>query len=136
MAVRTVNVVAAAIWDGVDQVLVGQRAAHDSHPHVWEFIGGKQEPDESLEEALHRELLEEVGLTVEIVKFLGEHEFAGQGVVFKLYVYLARWNQGVAVAYEHQSLEWTSNFEASSRVWSEPDVPFLKAVKSALSELV
>jgi 8-oxo-dGTP diphosphatase len=56
-----VQVVAAIIErDGL--ILIGQRQAEQSHPLKWEFPGGKVEPGESPEQALTRELEEELAL--------------------------------------------------------------------------
>ncbi|MBI2994007.1 MAG: Nudix family hydrolase [Gammaproteobacteria bacterium] len=47
-----------------DQILLARRPDHASHSGLWEFPGGKLEAGESVQEALHRELEEELGLTV------------------------------------------------------------------------
>ena len=57
------RVIAAVIRrDG--QLLICQRPAHKRHGGLWEFPGGKLEPNESLLEAARRELAEELALTV------------------------------------------------------------------------
>jgi 8-oxo-dGTP diphosphatase len=57
--------VAAAVIERDDRrILIGQRRAHDSSPLKWEFPGGKVEPGESGEQALARELREELGATL------------------------------------------------------------------------
>jgi 8-oxo-dGTP diphosphatase len=48
------------------RVLICQRRADDHHPGKWEFPGGKVEPGERLDEALRRELHEELGVDVRI----------------------------------------------------------------------
>ena len=58
-------VVAAALTDGQGRVLVQQRAPHRSMPGLWEFPGGKVEPGETPEQALSRELDEELGVQVD-----------------------------------------------------------------------
>jgi 8-oxo-dGTP diphosphatase len=60
----TLHVVAAVIEREDRRLLIGQRRAHDTSPHKWEFPGGKVEPGESLAEALARELREELGATL------------------------------------------------------------------------
>ena len=58
------QVVAAVIERPDRRLLIGQRRRHDSSPLKWEFPGGKVEPDETEEQALSRELLEELGTTL------------------------------------------------------------------------
>ena len=54
--------VVAAILEREGRILVGQRTSEQSHPLKWEFPGGKVEPGESAEQALSRELEEELGI--------------------------------------------------------------------------
>jgi 8-oxo-dGTP diphosphatase len=57
-------VVAVALTDAQGRVLIAQRPFDKEHAGLWEFPGGKIEPDESPEAALVRELREELGVTV------------------------------------------------------------------------
>ena len=58
------QVVAAVIERHDRRLLIGQRRRHDSSPLKWEFPGGKVEPEETPEQALARELREELGATL------------------------------------------------------------------------
>lgn len=58
-----IRVIAAVISRG-DQLLVCQRPLHKRHGGLWEFPGGKVEPDESDEDSARRELAEELGVEV------------------------------------------------------------------------
>jgi mutator protein MutT len=60
-----VTVVAAIIWKD-DRILITQRFDHVHLPGLWEFPGGKVEPGETLEGALQREILEELGVTISV----------------------------------------------------------------------
>ncbi len=59
---KTIDVVAAVI-EREGQYLICQRPHHKAHGGLWEFPGGKVEPDETLSSALARELYEELSLT-------------------------------------------------------------------------
>ena len=59
------EVAAALIWNG-DRLLICQRPAHKSNALLWEFVGGKLEKGETKQEALVRECMEELGVTVEV----------------------------------------------------------------------
>jgi 8-oxo-dGTP diphosphatase len=58
------QVVAAVIERDDRRLLIGQRRAYDTSPLKWEFPGGKVEPSETPEQALARELREELGATL------------------------------------------------------------------------
>ncbi|GAA4041343.1 pyrimidine (deoxy)nucleoside triphosphate diphosphatase [Arthrobacter methylotrophus] len=64
-----ISVAGAAVVDSLDnpkRLLVARRSAPPQFAGMWEFPGGKLEAGESFEEALHRELLEELGITVRL----------------------------------------------------------------------
>jgi A/G-specific adenine glycosylase len=58
-------VTAGVVWRG-EQVLIAQRPLDGLLGGLWEFPGGKQEPDESLVECLQRELHEELDIEVQV----------------------------------------------------------------------
>ena len=62
---RLLPVVAAALTDPIGRVLVQQRPAGKHHAGLWEFPGGKIEPEETPEAALVRELEEELGIATD-----------------------------------------------------------------------
>ncbi len=69
-AVPHYDVAAGVVWDRSSsrqtRVLIAKRRDDDAHGGLWEFPGGTQEPGESLEECLARELSEELGIEVEV----------------------------------------------------------------------
>lgn len=60
------DVAAGMVWDDAGRVLIAQRPADGLLGGLWEFPGGKQEPDETLPMCLQRELREELGIEVEV----------------------------------------------------------------------
>lgn len=59
-------IVVAAVIEAESRILVCQRRRDDRFPLLWEFPGGKVEPDETPQQALARELEEELGVQAEI----------------------------------------------------------------------
>lgn len=66
MALPVVTVVCGILEDGEGRLLLAQRPADKVMPFFWEFPGGKLEEGENPEEALARELLEEIGIKVSL----------------------------------------------------------------------
>jgi 8-oxo-dGTP diphosphatase len=132
MASAVIDVVAAAVWDGVDSLLIGQRSVRDSFPGVWEFVGGKREAGESLEEALHREIKEELDIEIFVLERIGATDFSNGDLKFRLHLYFAVWKQGIPRAVEHDEIQWVRSLDSAHRNWSTPDRPFLDEVEQRL----
>ncbi len=71
--------VVAAVIERDGRVLIGQRPAGKRHALKWEFPGGKVEPGESPEDALRRELDEELGIQAAIGDRIAEYDYAYPG---------------------------------------------------------
>jgi mutator protein MutT len=79
--------VAAGLIFHSDRLLVAQRHWADHQGGLWEFPGGKREAHESFEECLRRELLEELGVEVEVGELLGtvRHAYPDRQVFLKFF---------------------------------------------------
>ncbi|KAF1708834.1 DNA mismatch repair protein MutT [Pseudoxanthomonas kalamensis DSM 18571] len=71
-SLRSIHVVAGLITDPKGRVLLARRTEASDHGGLWEFPGGKREPGETSEQALVRELQEELGIAVEVGERLME----------------------------------------------------------------
>jgi 8-oxo-dGTP diphosphatase len=100
---------------GITSLLLIKRAPDDHWPHVWEFPRGKCENKESIENCLKREVKEETGLDVKIIKFLDEYEYiADEGKrksIQKNYLCVLKdQNQEVRLSFEHSEYKWVFTF--------------------------
>lgn len=88
------------------KVLVGQRPVGHSLAGQWEFPGGKIEKGESPEQALIRELSEELGIEAEVgaLKLASTHSYGDTGIVILFYEVLF-W-KGEPKAIHHMDLRW------------------------------
>ncbi|MEW6665796.1 MAG: 8-oxo-dGTP diphosphatase MutT [Thermodesulfobacteriota bacterium] len=79
--------VAAALIRKDGKILITRRPKGSHLEGFWEFPGGKRERGETLEECLHRELREELGITVHAEKFLArvEHEYEAKSISLHLF---------------------------------------------------
>lgn len=123
----TVVVGAAIVRDR--RVLAARRSAPARIAGGWEFPGGKVEPGESLRDALRRECLEELGVSVAIGDLLGTVEPAG----FVLHVYVAALLGGEPVPLEdHDELRWLAAAELDDVAWLPADRSVLPTVRARL----
>jgi 8-oxo-dGTP diphosphatase len=101
-------VVAAALVDADDRVLIAQRPEGKALAGLWEFPGGKLAPDERPEDALIRELREELGVTVKPACLapltFASHAYEDFHLLMPLYV-CRRW-EGFVQPLEGQALKW------------------------------
>lgn len=127
-----VIVVAAAILDAHgERVLAARRTAPPTAAGRWELPGGKVEPGELPDEALVREIGEELGCVVEVLEPLrGESPI---GNTHTLRVATARISAGEPRPREHDALRWLAGDELDDVDWLEPDRPFLLQLRDVLA---
>jgi 8-oxo-dGTP diphosphatase len=124
----TVMLVAAcALVDADRRVLICQRPEGKMFPGLWEFPGGKLEPGETPEQALIRELNEELAIRTEAACLapltFASHSYGSFHLVMPLYV-CRRW-QGVPRAKEHESIKWVRPRELRDYPMPPADGPLI-----------
>lgn len=122
-----VLVVAAVIRHVRDlsQVLIVRRGPGQSGAGFWEFPGGKVEKTESPEQALIREIDEELGIAITLGSLVGEEDFAYPAKTIRLRVYEAQTDEEQLVLTEHDDFRWVKPQEIDPQILSEADRPFL-----------
>lgn len=131
-------IVAAAIVDSLEnpqRLLSARRKAPKSFAGYWEFPGGKVETGESAEQALVREIAEELGVDIVIGNEVKNPAGKTWPVVnnWEMRVWLVEISSGEPqIEREHDQIAWLDFDEALSVDWLEPDVPIVQAI-TALS---
>ena len=99
------DVVAALIWDN-GRFMICQRPAHKARGLLWEFVGGKTDPGETMEEALIRECREELGITVSVgdVYMQVIHDYPD--ILIRLTLFHCTIAEGTPKLLEHNDLKW------------------------------
>ncbi len=129
-----VLVVAAALVDPDGRVLIAQRPQGKSLAGLWEFPGGKLEPDESPEAALIRELREELGVEVSescLAPFtFTTHAYDSFHLTMLLYV-CRRW-EGTVSRCEHEAIAWVRPRDMGRYPMPPADVPLVAFLRDWL----
>ena len=99
------EVAAALIWSG-DKFMICQRPPHKARGLLWEFVGGKKEAGETLEQTLIRECKEEIAVTVKVNDIFAElvHEYPD--ITIKLTLFNAEIAEGQPQKLEHVDIKW------------------------------
>lgn len=122
-----VHVAVGVIRDGNGNILLTQRAKHVHQGGLWEFPGGKLEANETVTQALRRELQEEVGITVQTAKPLIKinHHYPDLRVL--LDVWQVTDFSGVAEACEGQAMQWVEPRQLSNYPFPAANLPIITA---------
>jgi 8-oxo-dGTP diphosphatase len=122
-------VVAAALYDEQGRVLIAERPPGKHMAGRWEFPGGKIEPGETEQQALARELREELG--VEMVMAHPEltlsHDYPGRRVHISMWI-VDRY-AGVPRGLDGQGLKWVLPEQLADEDVLEADRPFIEALQ-------
>ena len=124
------EVAAALIWDQ-DRFLICQRPAHKARGLLWEFVGGKAEPGESLEQALVRECREELAVTVSAGPVFMDVVHAYPDLTVHLTLFHAAISDGTPQLLEHNDIRWITVDEIDAYAFCPADEEILRRLKDA-----
>jgi 8-oxo-dGTP diphosphatase len=121
--------VVAAIIVRDSKILVCQRTPHQSLPLKWEFPGGKIEPDERAEDAMRRELEEELGIRATIGKKVAvvRHDY-GQGATVELQFFLVEQFEGEIENRIFNDVRWAERSDLPKFDFLEADIELIKRI--------
>ena len=131
---KLVLIVACGLIDPDGRVLIAQRPPKKAMAGLWEFPGGKVESQERPEEALIRELKEELGIAVQepcLAPFtFASHMYPDFHLLMPLFV-CRRWD-GTPAALDHTALKWVKPRELSSFQMPPADLPLIPMLRDLL----
>ncbi|MFC3606595.1 Nudix family hydrolase [Stutzerimonas tarimensis] len=124
-----VHVAAAVIRGEQQRILIARRPVGKHQGGLWEFPGGKVEPGESVESALARELLEELGITVEAARPLIKirHDYPDKSVLLDVWE-VTRF-AGHAHGVEGQPVAWVMPEALPGYRFPEANLPIINAAR-------
>jgi 8-oxo-dGTP diphosphatase len=127
---KQIEVVAAIIRKG-DKIFATQRG-YGEWKDWWEFPGGKMEAGETPEEALKREIREELSTEISVDEFLCTVEYDYPKFRLKMHCYLCSLVTEALHLNEHEAAKWLTKNELDSVKWLPADLEVVKTIKTRI----
>lgn len=128
---KQIEVVAAIIHDADGRIFATQRGYGDMKDG-WEFPGGKVEAGESPEEALKREIFEELDTKIQIERLVQTVEYDYPKFHLTMHCYWCRIESGALTLKEHEAAKWLQLSDLDSVDWLPADQIVVDTLKSEL----
>lgn len=128
---KTVKVVAAIIVKKEDEeeLIYATQRGYGEYKDGWEFPGGKVEPGETPEEALVREIQEELRIQISIGDHIHTVEYDYPSFHLSMDCFICHIEQGSPVLTEHEAAKWLSMENIDSVNWLPADVEVVDKLK-------
>ena len=126
---KQIEVVAAIIHDAEGRIFATQRGYGDWEGW-WEFPGGKIEVGESHEEALQREIWEELETRIAIERLVTTVEWDYPAFHLKMHCYWCHIESGSLTLKEHEAARWLAADELESVKWLPADLQILEKIRN------
>ena len=126
---KQIEVVAAIIHDAEGRIFATQRG-YGEWEGWWEFPGGKMELGESAEEALRREIWEELETRIVIERLVTTVEWDYPTFHLKMHCYWCHVESGSLTLKEHEAARWLTKDELDSVKWLPADLQILDKIRN------
>ncbi|MBC1500875.1 (deoxy)nucleoside triphosphate pyrophosphohydrolase [Listeria weihenstephanensis] len=125
---KDIHVVGAIIQKN-GKILCVQRADSAVNGADWEFPGGKIEPGETPEQALIREVQEEIGCEITVTEAFDHTVYAYEFANVHLTCFLCELVAGEPILHVHQAMKWLSASEMLHLKWSPANLPAVEKLQ-------
>ncbi len=130
---KQIEVVAAIIHDGTGRIFATQRGYGD-YKDGWEFPGGKMEAGETPEEALRREIWEELETRICVEQLVETVEWDYPQFHLTMHCYWCSVESGELTLKEHEAAKWLTKEQLDSVDWLPADRKVVERIKEILSD--
>ncbi len=120
----------AVIWNQEGQILIDRRLPQGAMGGLWEFPGGKIEPGETVEECIHREIWEELGIKIEVGEHLLTIDHTYTDLRVSLNVHHCRHVEGVPQPLECDQVRWVNLDELDQFTFPQANTQIIDVIQS------
>lgn len=124
-----INVVAVVIMNEEDKILITQRNLKKAQGGLWEFPGGKIEPNETREDAIVREIKEELTIDIKVDEYFDENVFNYPEKDIKLIALKCSKINGNIELVEHEDYKWVASSELENFEFAPADMFIVDKLK-------
>ena len=129
---KPIRVVGAVFHDGERFLACRKKPGKPLEGH-WEFPGGKIEPGETPEQALAREIREELNLIAEVGQKVTTTTYEYEFATIELTTFYCTLVDGDLRLTDHDATKWVTSTEAAHLAWAPADIPAVEAIASSHS---
>ena len=128
---KTIRVVAAVIRD--KEKIFATARGYGEFKGQWEFPGGKVEPGETPQQALKREIIEELNTEIEVGELIDTIEYDYPTFHLSMDCFWAKVNVGELELKEAEAAKWLTKDELDSVAWLPADITLIGKIKECMS---
>lgn len=127
---KTIEVVAAIIV--ADGKVFSTQRGYGEFKDMWEFPGGKMEPGETPQQALKREIQEELATEIEVGDFIHTIEYDYPNFHLTMHCYVCSVVSGNLQLLEHEAAKWLTKSELDTVDWLPADLIIIPMIRELL----
>ena len=130
--IRVVAAVIKAVNESGETIIFATQRGYGEFKDGWEFPGGKIEQGEAAEDAIVREIKEELDTEVEVMELLDTVEYDYPEFHLSMDCFWAEIEFGNLVLKEHEAAKWLTKDELDSVEWLPADVTLIEKIREVL----
>ena len=133
---KTVKVVAAiikAVNENGETIIFATQRGYGDFKGGWEFPGGKIESGETPQEALKREIIEELDTEVSVGELMDTVEYDYPQFHLSMDCFWCQIVRGNLVLKEHEAARWLTKYELNNVEWLPADITLIEKIRNLLS---
>jgi 8-oxo-dGTP diphosphatase len=127
--IKVVAAVIKSVNENGEQIILATQRGYGEFKGGWEFPGGKLEEGETPQQALKREIMEELDTEIEVKELIETVEFDYPAFHLSMGCFWAEVVSGDLVLKEHEAARWLTKNELDSVEWLPADIKLVKSIK-------